>query len=628
MAKLLKQEKPIIIAELGINHNGQVHIAKELIEQSAEAGIWGLKFQYRNLENAYAGKGHEIGDEILKQEIQANYLAPETIVDLANYTRSLGLRVGVSFFDPMDAADFATPLPEAFDFMKVPSPELMNDRLVDAMLGTGLDTFISTGCHTETQIDKALSRLPATAEWTPLHCISNYPVAFRNAKLGYISHMQKRWARPVGYSSHDAQWEACLLALQLGAAAIERHLTFDKAAKGVDHSTSSTPSEFARLQSMSEDLAEALLGNGPRHPNQGEMLNLQNLGRSYYAVRDIDAGAPVTADDLVLRAPKVGLGTDTFSVFAGSDAKVAVKKGDVISRSTFSGVARPSDESLEFARAHQLSLPIRLHDMRDIQKLFPIDNFEFHLSFGEVLGDAIADFDVTPGRYSVHLPDYVDSTTLMDPFSTTQSQREGSHLVLQKTAEFVHKLQDVTGESVPVVGSFSILHGALEDHYGRYAELLDGFRKTGVDILPQWLPPIAWYFGGSVKLDVMINLADIDLLEKYQLPVCLDYSHLFMGAAYFGFDAQQAADRLLPLARHIHIADAAGLDGEGVRFGEGDPRHTPILLDALDQGCAKVIEVWQGHLDHFAGFNEALQSIQELANAQSNPKSNGGGSGR
>ena len=87
-----------------------------------------------------------------------------------------------------------------------------------------------------------------------MHCISNYPLSIQNTNLGYITYLSNRWTCEVGYSSHDDYWESCLLAMQLGATTIERHITLDRNAEGLDHSSSSTPDEFARLATFAKIL--------------------------------------------------------------------------------------------------------------------------------------------------------------------------------------------------------------------------------------------------------------------------------------------------------------------------------------------------------------------------------------
>lgn len=603
-----------IIAEIGINHNGSYETARELVAASAAAGVHAVKFQYRNLDNAYSVAAREIGDEILQYEIRKNYLEPMRLLNLARYAQELGMQAGISFFDVIDMKDFGAQI-EIFDFFKLPSAELTNAMLIDAMLKVGRHVYLSTGCHNERDVEEALGRLPAEG-WTPMHCISNYPVSLQNARLGYLKHLRARWHRNVGYSSHDDNWEVCLLAMQLGAVAVERHITLDRRAEGLDHSSSSTPDEFAKLCAFAADMDLLLSGEGPRVPNQGELLNRQNLGRSFFASHDIEAGENLTGDSLIYRSPNTGLSCGDIGEFLGRPVVVAVRKGASITRSVFEPPTPLPTEVIEFSRKHGLALPVRLHDLAELQSQFPIGAYEFHLSFEE----ARSEFDVQSfdrsNRYSIHLPDYVSSTQLMDPFSPDAGQRAASLDILERTVGFAERLQGLTGQQVPVVGSFSIVHSGLESFYADHAALLKGFRARGVTVMPQWLPPIAWYFGGSVRLHAMNDLRDVTLLKNHDLPVCMDVCHLIMGRNFFGFSAEAVIQELQSNIQHVHIADAAGIDGEGLAIGEGEPENVNMIRNALNFDCLKVIEVWQGHLDQGAGFRKALLTLSSLYDDQ------------
>ena len=599
-----------IIAEIGINHGGEFSIALDLIRAAAESGCSGVKFQYRNLDNAYADGARQIGDEILLQEIKKNYLSPADILSLASKAKEMGIEAGISFFDEADIADFGAKITD-FDFFKAPSVELTNAALINRMLAEAKPVYISLGCHNEHEIERAFSDLQGD-NWLALHCVSNYPVSLSNAKLGYLRHMQAKWNRPFGYSSHDENWEVCLIAMSMGASVIERHITFDKQAQGLDHSTSSTPDEFKLMALFAEHMALLLSGDGPRVPNQGEMLNLQNLGRSYYAKASISEGEVITLDKLSFRSPRVGLGRNEMQAYLGKQAIRAVKSGEVVSRSAFEKTSLVPDAAIDFARRKKIGIPVRLHDLAGIERKFPVGSYEFHLSFGEVLSGLDAKSYKAGNNYSIHLPDYISSTQLMDPFSGDAVQAAGSLAILQRTVDFAHALQDLTGKPVPVVGSFSVVHHDLAEFYEQHAALLARYREEGVSIMPQWLPPIAWYFGGSVKLNAMNQKQDVSFIQRHKLPICMDVCHLCMGDSLFHFDAKAMVDTLLPYIEHVHIADAEGIDGEGLHFGEGDPKNLAAIAAAMEIDCMKVIEVWQGHLDDGAGFAKALCKLPEL----------------
>jgi len=599
-----------IIAEIGINHDGIMQKAKGLIEKSFQSGVHAIKFQYRNLNNSYSNNAKEIGDEMLSKEINRNYLSPDQLIDLSAYATNLGLEVGISFFDKKDIEDFGNKI-EIFDFFKIPSVELTNSDLIDALLKLNKHLYISLGTHNEVEVVNALGRLPVTG-WTPMHCISNYPVALDNARLGYISYLQNQWGMGVGYSSHDDDWEVCLLAMQMGVTVIERHITLDRNADGLDHSSSSTPNHFEKISRFAKAMPVLLAGNSPRVANQGELLNRQNLGRSYYAIDNFKKGCMLNISDLEYRSPFTGLGKANIEKYIGKPLQVNIKKGEVITKGAFNKTTLISDKVISIAKELKLSLPVRLHDYEKMESMFPIGAFEFHLSFDEVLSEI--DFsNISPNnKYSIHLPDYINPTQLMDPFSEDSEQKEASLILLDRTVKFAEKLQDLTGVEVPVVGSFSVVHIDRGDFFEKHSALIKSYLKRGVEILPQWLPPIAWYFGGSVGLNVMNKSEDITYLKKHDLGICMDVCHLILGKNYYHFSADLILDKLKDDTRHLHIADAIGIDGEGLAIGDGDPESILLIKKVLNYNCLKVIEVWQGHLDNGAGFREALIKLAEI----------------
>jgi len=611
---MIKTNKRVtIIAEIGINHGGQFDTAHRLIEAAAASGVSGIKFQYRNLGNAYADGARQIGDEILLAEITKNYLSPADVMKLVESSHQLGIEAGISFFDERDMEDFGADIGR-FDFFKAPSVELSNAGLINAMLKHGKPVYVSLGCHNEHEIEQAFASFKGD-NWIPMHCVSNYPVSLPNAKLGYLAHMKEKWPRAFGYSSHDENWEVCLIAMSMGVSVIERHITFDKLAQGLDHTTSSTPDEFKRIALFAENMNMLMAGDGPRVPNQGEMLNLQNLGRSYYTKSEIAQGELVTTEMLSFRSPRVGLGQIEMDRYIGKPAIRSIKAGHVIGRSAFEKTAQVPESAIAFARSKKIAIPVRLHDLAGIENRFPVGAFEFHLSFGEVLSGLEAKQYNAQNIYSIHLPDYINSTQLMDPFSPDQAQVNDSLNILQRTVDFAKALQDRTGNPVPIVGSFSVVHENLAQFYEQHAALLSRYREQGISIMPQWLPPIAWYFGGSVKLNAMNQLQDVAYIQEHRLPICMDVCHLCMGDSLFDFNATGMIDTLLPYIQHVHIADAEGIDGEGLHFGEGDPKNMAAIAAVMELDCMKVIEVWQGHLDDGAGFAKAITRIAELFDA-------------
>lgn len=605
---LVATDHTIVIAEIGINHNGSVAVAKQLIKKAQIAGVDAVKFQFRIMENTYLTK-NEIGDEILSAEINRTALTENQILDLAKFAKNLGLWVGISFFDARDVEKFGEEI-NYFDFFKVPSVELTNENLIDKLLSLDKYLLISTGASDEQTIDKSFSRIN-NKNWMPLHCISNYPTATYNSNLGYIKFLTKKWKKPVGYSSHDLNWSICIAAIILGAKVIERHITLDKKSLGLDHTSSSTIDEFKLIVDFARNKEVLFQGNTRRFPNQGELLNLQNLGRSYYAKRNIEVGEVITRNDFTYLSPKTGLGNLDFKLHEGAKVVNNIGAGEVLSFSHIKSRMLINQQTINFANSRNIGLPVRLHDYEKISNFFAIDNYEFHLSFGEI--GLLSNFKKIKKshKFTVHLPDYLTPNELINPFSTNSEIKSQSIELINKSIDFAKRLSDVTGSRIGIVGSFSIADNGVENFYKDCKEFITSLSNDAIFLAVQWLPPVAWYFGGSVKLDLMNNLNDINHIIMNNINIVMDTSHLFMGENSFNFDASIVVDGLKSMTRWYHISGASGMDGEGSDFKSLNKSQFRIMKDIISNNSVKIVEVWQGHLDRYFGFQQALENIHE-----------------
>ncbi len=602
-----------LIAEIGINHDGEIKKALELINHSHKSGANAIKFQYRNLKRCYSDSiREEIGDQMIKSEIIRNYLNPEQIGQLLKSAKKLNLKVGISFFNHEDLNDFRNILD--FDFFKVPSVELLNFKLINKLLSFNKEVLISTGCSTENEIIKCIENIKNYRNWKMLHCISNYPLNLSNSKLGYIKRLKNLTKRSVGYSSHDENWENCLIAATLGAEIIERHITTDKNLFGLDHTTSSNPKDFEILSKYLKALPMIIKGDSPRTLNQGELLNKQNLGRSIYARKNILKGSFIQEDDIEELSPQTGITLQEFPKYKDKIIQRNILKGDVIEKSHFDSLYKLSKELKKQANQNKLSLPVRLHDFHKINNQFELGNYEFHFSFKEVLeGELTSKNFPSDKQYSIHLPDYIDSSTIIDPFSENQFIKDKSEEILNKTITFARDLQEKTSKPVPIIGSFSICKSEKEIFYENHKNLIDKYEKMNCKLLPQWLPPIAWYFGGSVALNVFNSKEDLNWLKIFSINICLDICHFGMCIAG-NFLLKEDFEELFELTNHIHLADSIGIDGEGIQIGKGDSINKYFLKKSLASSHTKVLEVWQGHLNSYKGFYEAIKCSLNLIN--------------
>jgi sialic acid synthase SpsE len=600
---------PYVIAEIGINHDGNKELALELIKGAAISGSNAVKFQYRNINKSYTKDNsniEELGDALIKPEIIKNYIDPENIISLSKEAKKLNLDVGISFFSVEDVKDFCDL--NFFDFFKVPSVEFDNKNLVNLLIAEEKPVYLSTGCQTEDNILKFLHEYEGFQNWKLMHCVSNYPLSSRNCKLGYLKRLQKLCKRDVGYSSHDEDWENCLVSATLGATIIERHITKDKTFKGLDHTSSSTIEEFGRMCSILKNIPLMLLGDSPRALNQGELLNKQNLGRSVYASRQVESGECLGKNSIIERCPQVGITLNELQNYKNIPLKRKLLKNEPITHSHFVETKDFETSLREGANKNLLSLPVRVHDFYNVHKKFNIKNYEFHLSFNEILNKKYLDINYPKEcTYSIHLPDYIDSNNLIDPFSEDSYIKELSIRLIENTKEFAKILNDLTGKCVNIVGSFSLCNHSKEIFYIKIKEMCDEFSDSQVKLLPQWLPPVAWYFGGSVDMNIFCSTEDVSFLKENKIDICFDLCHYFMGLSANLVSETDFYD-LLTLAKHLHIADSIGIDGEGIQIGQGDSRNRKFISEGLSTNNTKVLEVWQGHLNNFDGFYNSISN--------------------
>ena len=598
-----------LIAEIGINHSGEVEKAKTLISSAAACDCWGVKFQYRSLDNFYASID-EIGDGILYEDLEKCQLSISQIIELTLYAQQLGLKVGVSFFRAEDVNDFGMEI-KYFDFFKVPSAECLNTELIELLLSFAKDVLVSTGGHLLPDIQQSLVRYKN--EITILHCIANYPTKMGNQQLGAISELKKLGFKSVGYSSHDEDFEMCIFAMSYGLDYLERHITLDKKANGLDHSSSSDITEFKRLGKLSNSI-KAIMNYDAEFINQGELINMQNLGCGLYLSKNIKKGNIVRDSDFLIKAPRLGISYGEYlSKFKNKNLVHSVEEGFCLKSSDYEENSNFDIQKLSiFANNKSISLPVRLHDFKFFDETFELQNYEFHLSYQEILRGEfhnVAQAVTSSKNISIHLPDYIPGNKILDPISQCDEIRSGSIDIIERSKEFAKMLFETTGKKIKIVGSFSRINRDKSYTLNKINEFVSSAETTYCELLPQWLPGFAWYFGGAEKLALFNDERDIEFIQENKMRICLDVSHLGMSAATHNSSVDSWFDALAPFAGHLHVADFKGEDGEGMQIGDGELK---IFDRVLHSNKVKVLEVWQGHLDNGAGFKKALQNLQYI----------------
>lgn len=262
-----------IIAEIGINHNGDVELAKRLIEAAASAGCNAVKFQKRTPEICVPDEQKGIKRDTpwghltyleYRTKVEFGY-AEYTEID--EYARQLGIMWTASCWD-QPSIEFLEP----FDapFYKVASAALTNRDLLASYLSTGRPLIVSTGMSTMEEIERAAHQLGDQVPWMFLHCTSSYPARADEINLRMIDTLREQFRRPIGYSGHEVGLQISLAAVARGADILERHITLDRAMWGTDQAASVEPHGFRRLVRDVRTI-EAALGDGVKHVYDSEL---------------------------------------------------------------------------------------------------------------------------------------------------------------------------------------------------------------------------------------------------------------------------------------------------------------------------------------------------------------------
>lgn len=302
-----------IIAEAGVNHNGDILLAKKLIDAAVEAEADAVKFQTfipekvisTFAEKAEYQKETTGGDESQLDMVRKLWLSYDSFVELDAYCKSKGIMFLSTPFD-IPSLDFLMTL--NIPYIKIPSGEITNYPLLMAAAKKKLPVIMSTGMSTLEEIAFAQKILldNGTPEVALLHCNTEYPTPFEDANIKAMLAIKERFGGKVGYSDHTLGIEAPIAAAALGAEIIEKHFTLDRTMEGPDHSCSLEPSELKAMVSAIRNIEKAL-GSGEKAPSLSETKNMDIARKSIVAARNIKAGEVFSEENLDVKRPGNGI---------------------------------------------------------------------------------------------------------------------------------------------------------------------------------------------------------------------------------------------------------------------------------------------------------------------------------
>jgi len=330
-------EPVFVIAEAGVNHNGDLAMALALCDAARAAGADAVKFQTFRAEDLVVPgaptaeyQKRQTGEQDQFSMLRNLELSPEQHERIRDHC----VRIGIEFFSTpfsIEAVDLLVAL--GVRRIKMPSGELTHRALVEHACATGLPVLLSTGMGTMAEIREALE-WAGTARGSldgisVLHCTSAYPAPDEALNLRAITTMRQELGLPIGYSDHSLGIEAALAAVSLGATVIEKHLTLDASLPGPDHAASLEPEGFAAMVRGIRRISQ-MLGDGVKAPRPQELDAARVARRSIVAVVDIPAGARLSAAMLACRRPATGIAPRDWDRVIGATARSAIAAGTVL----------------------------------------------------------------------------------------------------------------------------------------------------------------------------------------------------------------------------------------------------------------------------------------------------------
>jgi sialic acid synthase SpsE/sugar phosphate isomerase/epimerase len=602
-----------IIAEIGVNHNGILQLAFELIDAAADSGADAVKFQKRDLESLYSKKyldNANAGEKTLRYLLpilQRVELPDEDYYRILDYCDRKKITFLCSAFD-IKSADFLAQL--GVPAYKVASADLTNLPLLDHLAQTGKPLILSTGMSHMVEVEFTVNfLLERGVEFALLHCNSTYPAAFEDVNLRFMDQLRK-FGVPVGYSGHERGIAVSTVAAAMGASIIERHITLDRTMDGPDHAASLEPHGFRKLVRDIRQVSQALGSGEEKFISRGEILNREVLGKSLVAARQIKPGETITSQMVSVKSPALGLSPQHYNELVGRTATRLIEEDEPF-------LEKDLGHEIRLDAQHTLPMDwgftVRFRDYEELLAYQP-RMLEFHFT-DQDLDEAYPGGDL-PLKLVVHAPEFWERT-LVDLCALDERHRQDSIKLMQKTIDLTCRMAPHFDGKPKVVihpGAMSLDH-PISDRQRLYDNLrrsMETLATSEVELLLENLPPHPWYFGGQWLTNAFMDAHEIrDFIESMGLMMCYDTSHHKLYCNWAHVDFYEQLGTLLPYISHLHLSDGAGLDGEGLQIGEGTIDWVHFFKVLGTYNSTMIPEIWRGHQRGGEGYLIAMQRLSE-----------------
>ena len=610
-----------IIAEIGINHNGSIDLGKRLVDSCKESGSDCAKFQMRNLKELYRNskdyKNEDLSSQYVLDILNKFNMEKEELFGLFDYCQEIGI---TPLCTPWDISSFNSLEDYGMVAYKTASADLTNHELLKAIALSGKQMFVSTGMSIEKEIIEASYLLKrSNALFNLLHCNSTYPPPFKDVNLNYLTALEKISGRSVGYSGHERGISIPIAAVAKGARIIEKHITLSNDMEGNDHKISLLPEEFKLMVKYIREVEQSLGSSDSRTCSSGELINREGLSKSIISKVSIKKNEIIKREHLDIKSPGKGLQPNRLPDVLGKRAKRDIPKGHFL----YEFDIRNTVPAREYNIPRNWGVPVRFHDYMFFLKNSNAKFLEFHLSYNDLscsiektFADNIYDVD-----FVVHSPDIFEGDHLLDISLENEKHRMESIANLRRVVDITKSMRpyfNTRGKTTIVASVGGSTRNTPMDNemkpeaYERVAMSLNELDSEDTEIIIQTLPPFPWYFGGQLFLNLFVNAKEtLEFCQKHNRRICLDTSHSQLACNRDKTEFIESVSLLKPYIKHIHVADAHGIDQEGVQLGYGDVDFEK-LFKVINIDTTFIPEIWQGHRNFGEECWKALDYIEKI----------------
>jgi N-acetylneuraminate synthase/N,N'-diacetyllegionaminate synthase len=330
------KNKVLIIAEAGVNHNGDIQTAKKLIDVAAEAGVDYVKFQTFKADNlvsklakkaSYQHSNINDGDESQYYMLKNLELSHLNHLELMRYCNEKKIKFFSTAFD-VEGVTYLKNL--GLEMMKIPSGELTNFPYLRGIAKTRLPIILSTGMANLHEIKKSISVLishgSSKEQITVLHCNTEYPTPMTDVNIKAMLEIKEKIGVSIGYSDHTLGIEVPIAAVALGARVIEKHFTLDRNLKGPDHKASLEPNELKEMVKAIRNIEKIMSGSGIKEPSLSEKKNIHIARKSIHLSRGLKSGSVIKEKDIISLRPGDGICPMNWEKIIGKKVNSDLKK--------------------------------------------------------------------------------------------------------------------------------------------------------------------------------------------------------------------------------------------------------------------------------------------------------------